>query len=39
MMLPMLLMIFMFSGCLAIAPESIAGEKRKRNHSDTFSKR
>lgn len=29
MMLPMLLMIFMFSGCMAIAPESIAGEKER----------
>ena len=28
-MLPMLLMIFLFSGCLAIAPESIAGEKER----------
>lgn len=28
-MLPMLLMIFMFSGCLAVAPESIAGEKER----------
>ena len=26
-MLPMLLLIFMFSGCMAVAPESIAGEK------------
>ncbi len=29
MMLPMLLMIFMFSGCMGIAPESIAGEKER----------
>lgn len=29
MMLPMLMMIFMFSGCMAIAPESIAGEKER----------
>lgn len=29
MMLPMLLMIFMFSGCMSIAPESIAGEKER----------
>ncbi len=29
MMLPMLLMIFLFSGCMAIAPESIAGEKER----------
>lgn len=29
MMLPMLLMIFLFSGCLSVAPESIAGEKER----------
>lgn len=29
MMLPMLLMIFLFSGCTAVAPESIAGEKER----------
>lgn len=29
MMLPMLLMMFLFSGCMAIAPESIAGEKER----------
>lgn len=29
MMLPMLLMIFTFSGCMSIAPESIAGEKER----------
>lgn len=29
MMLPMLLMIFLFSGCMSIAPESIAGEKER----------
>lgn len=29
MMLPMLMMIFMFSGCMAIAPEAIAGEKER----------
>ncbi len=29
MMLPMLLMIFMFSGCMSIAPEAIAGEKER----------
>lgn len=29
MMLPMLMIIFMFSGCTAIAPESIAGEKER----------
>lgn len=29
MMLPMLLMIFLFSGCMAVAPESIAGEKER----------
>ncbi len=29
MMLPMLLMVFMFSGCMGIAPESIAGEKER----------
>jgi len=28
-MLPMLLMIFLFSGCMAVAPESIAGEKER----------
>lgn len=29
MMMPMLLMIFLFSGCMAVAPESIAGEKER----------
>ncbi len=29
MMLPMLLMIFLYSGCMALAPESIAGEKER----------
>lgn len=29
MMIPMLMMIFLFSGCMAIAPESIAGEKER----------
>jgi sodium transport system permease protein len=29
MMMPMLLMMFMFSGCMAVAPESIAGEKER----------
>lgn len=29
MMLPMLLMIFLFSGCMSVAPESIAGEKER----------
>ena len=29
MMLPMLLLIFVFSGCMSIAPESIAGEKER----------
>lgn len=29
MMLPMLLLIFIFSGCMGIAPESIAGEKER----------
>lgn len=29
MMLPMLMMMFIFSGCMAIAPESIAGEKER----------
>ncbi|MGN1203861.1 MAG: ABC transporter permease [Lachnospiraceae bacterium] len=29
MMLPMLMMIFLFSGCMAVAPESIAGEKER----------
>ena len=29
MLLPMLLMIFLFSGCMAVAPESIAGEKER----------
>lgn len=28
-MMPMLLMIFLFSGCMAVAPESIAGEKER----------
>lgn len=28
-MLPLLLMIFLFSGCMAVAPESIAGEKER----------
>ncbi len=28
-MMPMLLMIFLFSGCMATAPESIAGEKER----------
>lgn len=29
MMVPMLLMAFLFSGCMAVAPESIAGEKER----------
>jgi sodium transport system permease protein len=29
MLLPLLLMMFLFSGCMAIAPESIAGEKER----------
>lgn len=29
MLLPMLLMTFMYSGCIAVAPESIAGEKER----------
>ncbi len=29
MLLPMLLMMFMFSGCMSVAPESIAGEKER----------
>ncbi len=29
MLLPLLLMIFLFSGCLSVAPESIAGEKER----------
>lgn len=29
MMLPMLLMTFMFSGCVSVAPEAIAGEKER----------
>ena len=29
MMMPMLLMILLFSGCMAVAPESIAGEKER----------
>lgn len=29
MMLPMLLMIFIFTGCMGVAPESIAGEKER----------
>ena len=28
-MLPMLLLIFMYSGCMAVAPESISGEKER----------
>jgi len=28
-MMPMLLLVFMFSGCMAVAPESIAGEKER----------
>ncbi len=28
-MLPLLLMIFLFSGCMAVAPESISGEKER----------
>ena len=28
-MLPMLLMVFLYSGCIAVAPESIAGEKER----------
>lgn len=28
-MLPMLLVVFLFSGCMAVAPESIAGEKER----------
>ncbi len=28
-MLPMLLMVFLFTGCMAVAPESIAGEKER----------
>lgn len=29
LLMPMLLMVFMFSGCMQIAPESIAGEKER----------
>ena len=29
MMVPMLMMVFLFSGCMAIAPESIDGEKER----------
>lgn len=29
MMVPMLMMVFLFSGCMAVAPESIAGEKER----------
>ncbi|MBR1931186.1 MAG: ABC transporter permease, partial [Lachnospiraceae bacterium] len=29
MMMPMLLMVFLYSGCIAVAPESIAGEKER----------
>lgn len=29
MMMPMLLVTFLFSGCMAVAPESIAGEKER----------
>lgn len=28
-MMPMLILIFLFSGCMAVAPESIAGEKER----------
>ena len=28
-MLPMLLMVFLYSGCISVAPESIAGEKER----------
>ncbi len=28
-LMPMLLLIFLFSGCMAVAPESIAGEKER----------
>ena len=29
LMMPMLLMLFLYSGCMAVAPESIAGEKER----------
>ena len=29
LLLPMLMMIFLFTGCMAVAPESIAGEKER----------
>lgn len=29
MMMPMLLMLFLYSGCMSVAPESIAGEKER----------
>ena len=29
MLVPMLMMVFLFSGCMAVAPESIAGEKER----------
>lgn len=29
MMVPMLLLLFLFSGCIAVAPEAIAGEKER----------
>lgn len=29
MMMPLLLMIFLYSGCISVAPESIAGEKER----------
>ncbi len=29
MMVPMLMMVFLFSGCMAVVPESIAGEKER----------
>lgn len=29
MIMPMLIMLFVFSGCMAVAPESIAGEKER----------
>ena len=28
-MMPLLILVFLFSGCMAIAPESIAGEKER----------
>lgn len=34
MMMPLLLMMFLYSGCMSVAPESIAGEKERGTISD-----